>query len=209
MNRKLQADPALIVDPDALNGPINFLSVFGRPGPIHIEIGSGRGTFLVSQAAAFPEDNFLGIEWAAKFYRITADRIARRGLSNVRLLRTEAAGFVAGHIPDGSVRMFHIYFPDPWPKRRHNRRRFLSEQNLPHLLRCLETGGIINFATDHEDYYLAACRIADRAAAEGMLQRIDFVRPAGALDGEIVGTNYERKYKVEGRSTYTLTLQKK
>jgi tRNA (guanine-N7-)-methyltransferase len=209
MSRKLQADPALIVDPDALEGPIDFLSVFGRPGPVHIEIGSGRGTFLVSQAAAFPEDNFLGVEWAAKFYRISVDRIARRGLSNVRLLRTEAAGFVARYIPDGSVRMFHIYFPDPWPKRRHNRRRFLSEPNLPHLLRCLETGGMINFATDHEDYYLAACRIADKGSAEGVLHRIDFIRPAGARDGELVGTNYERKYKVEGRPTYTLALQKK
>lgn len=209
MGKKIQIDPALIVDPDTLDGPIDFLSVFGRPGPVHIEIGSGRGSFLVSQAAAFPDDNFLGIEWAAKFYRITVDRIARRGLSNVRLLRTEAAGFVAGHIPDGSVRMFHIYFPDPWPKRRHNRRRFLSEQNLPHLLRCLETGGMINFATDHEDYYLAACRIADGAVAEGVLQRIDFIRPAGAHDGEMVGTNYERKYKVQGRSTYTLALRKK
>lgn len=208
MGKKIQIDAALIVDPDTLDGPIDFLSVFGSPGPVHIEIGSGRGTFLVTQAAAFPDVHFLGIEWAAKFYRITADRIARRGLSNVRLLRTEAAGFVAGHIPNGSVRMFHIYFPDPWPKRRHNRRRFLSEQNLPHLLRCLETGGIINFATDHEDYYLAVCRIAETAAAEGTFQRIDFIRPAGAADGEQVGTNYERKYKTDGRPIYTLALQK-
>ncbi len=209
MSKKLRSDSALLVDPNALDGPIDFLSVFGRGGPVHIEIGFGRGTFLVSQATAFPEENFLGIEWAAKFYRVTADRIVRRGLSNVRLLRTEAAGFVAGYVPDGSVRMFHIYFPDPWPKRRHNKRRFFSEQNLTHLLRCLEVGGIINFATDHEGYYLSASRIADCFAAEGTLGRIDFVRPAGARDGELVGTNYERKYRIQGRTTYTLALQKK
>ena len=66
MSKKLRSDSALLVDPNALDGPIDFLSVFGRGGPVHIEIGFGRGTFLVSQATAFPEENFLGIEWAAK-----------------------------------------------------------------------------------------------------------------------------------------------
>lgn len=199
---------ALIIDPDLLMVPVDFVSLFGRPGPIHVEIGSGRGTFLVAQAAAFPEVNFLGIEWARRYCRYAADRMVRRGLGNVRMIRTDAAAFVAGYVPEASVAMFHIYFPDPWPKKRHHKRRFFCERNLGHLLGCLGPGGIINMATDHEGYFIQMRQVAGWAIGDGLAEEIDFIRPVGARDGETVGTNYERKYLEEGRRTHTLALRK-
>ena len=176
---------------------------------MHIEIGSGKGTFLVSQAAAFPEINYLGIEWANKYCRYAADRLARRGLRQVRLIRTDAAAFIAGLVPLDSVEMVHIYFPDPWPKKRHHKRRFFCQRNLELLLERLVCGGIINAATDHADYFDQMQAAADWAEKTGRAEQIDFIRPAGAAEGEKVGTNYERKYQKEGRVTYTLALRKR
>ena len=78
-----------------LDGEIDFYRIIGRSGAVHIEIGSGRGTFLLNQARAQPGVNFLGIEWAGKYYRYAVDRIGRWGLANVRIIRTDAAGFLA------------------------------------------------------------------------------------------------------------------
>ncbi|HPC65152.1 MAG TPA: tRNA (guanosine(46)-N7)-methyltransferase TrmB [Anaerohalosphaeraceae bacterium] len=195
--------------PEELNGMIDFSVFFGHTGPVELEIGSGRGTFLVSQAAAFAETHFLGIEWAAKFWRYAVDRIGRRGLDNVRLIRTDAAAFIRQHIPDASIRMVHLYFPDPWPKKRHHKRRFFCDENLCQLYRILEPDGIINTATDHADYFEQMTIVAERAVAQGLFEQIPFIRPAGAQDGETVGTNYERKYRKEGRRTYTLALRKR
>lgn len=208
MHRKPVLNPAFIVDAASLSGPVDFSLLFGRTAPVHIEIGSGRGTFLVHQAAAFPQHDFLGIEWAAEYYRLTADRLARRGLSNARMIRTDAADFIRRFVPDNSVETFHLYFPDPWPKRRHHKRRFFCEANLRRMLRCLRAGGLINFATDHEDYFQQSIRLAQQAADEGLAEPADFFRPAGAGEGEITGTNYERKYRKEGRPIYTLALRK-
>lgn len=206
--RVLQDYPSVSIQDQTLEGTIDFEVLFGRSGPVEIEIGSGRGTFLVAQAQAFDQTCFLGIEWARKFYRYTVDRIGRRGLDNVRLIRTDAAQFIAKHVPDGGVDGFHLYFPDPWPKNYHHRRRFFSSDNLARMLCCLKPAGWINMATDHQGYFEQMQNVAGQAVEAGQVQIIPFRRPAGAQDGEIVGTNYERKYIKEGRPTYTLALQK-
>ena len=95
-----------------------------------------------------------------------------------------------------------------WPKKKHNKRRFFCDENLVQLLRILRPDGIINIATDHADYFEQMTGGARRAIEQKLVKEIDFIRPAGAKDGEIVGTNYERKYMEEGRKTYTLALQK-
>ncbi len=209
MSNHPDLDSSLLIEPDGSEGPIDFYALFGRPGPVHMEIGSGKGTFLVSQAAACPEINYLGIEWANKYCRYAADRLARRGLRNVRLIRTDAAAWIAGRVPRDSVEMVHIYFPDPWPKKRHHKRRFFCQRNLEILFERLVCGGIINAATDHADYFDQMQATADWAEKTGRAERIDFIRPAGAAEGETVGTNYERKYQKEGRLTHTLTLRKR
>jgi len=190
-----------------LDGKIDFVRIFGRASPIHIEIGAGKGTFLLNQARARPDDNFLGIEWARKYYRYAVDRIGRWGLTNVRIIRTDAAAFVADSIGAESVDCFHIYFPDPWPKKRHHKRRFICPANLEHLIRCLKVGGQLKIATDHADYFEVIKMVL--AARNETLQEIAFLPTAGANAGEWVGTNFERKYIKNQRQIYTLAVTKK
>lgn len=198
----------IAIDPEFIETKIVFADIFGRSSPVEMEVGSGKGTFLLAEAKAFPEKNFFGIEWANKYYKYAVDRLGRWGVTNVRLMRTDAAQFIADHIADESIHVFHLYFPDPWPKKKHNKRRFFCDENLVQLRRILIPGGVINIATDHADYFEQMTDVAGRAVQEGTFEKIDFIRPAGAQDGELVGTNYERKYMKEGRQTYTLALKK-
>ena len=94
VRKQIKEYPLFSIDPAGVDGPVDWADLFGREGPVHVEIGSGKGTFLVSQAASFPEVNFLGIEWANKYCRHTADRLARHCLDNVRMIRTDAAAFL-------------------------------------------------------------------------------------------------------------------
>jgi tRNA (guanine-N7-)-methyltransferase len=205
MARILKEYPSITLKPEELDGKIDFVRVFGRPGPVHIEIGTGKAAFLLNEARAHLEVNFLGIERASKYYRYAVDRIGRWGLTNVRIIRTDAAAFLANSIPDNSIDCFHIYFPDPWPKRRHNKRRFLCPANLEHILRTLKTDGQLKIATDHIDYFQ---QIRELMAAEKRLEEIEFLPAAGADKGEWLGTNFERKYRKENRPIYTLAVRK-
>ena len=196
------------IRPESVAGMLNFDILFGRSVPVEMEVGSGKGTFLLEEAKAFPEKNFFGIEWANKYYKLAVDRMGRWDMANIRMMRTDAASFIAEHISDESIGVFHLYFPDPWPKKRHNKRRFFCDENLTQLLQILKPDGIINIATDHADYFEQMSAVAERAVEQGRVREIDFIRPAGAGEGELVGTNYERKYMKESRKTYTLALQK-
>ncbi len=187
---------------------LDFADIFGRNAPVHIEIGSGKGTFLLSEAMYRPDVNFLGIEWARKYYRHAVDRIGRWGLTNVRIIRTDAAAFLPGHVPDESISCFHIYFPDPWPKKRHHKRRFICTENIEQIIRCLKPGGGVNIATDHQDYFEQIAHVIATQVELGRLQQIDFIRAAGAEPSEVVGTNYERKYIKAGRDVYTIAARK-
>jgi len=192
MSRVLKDYPTVSLKPDDPPGKIDFGDIFGRHCPVHIEVGCGKGTFLVNQAETQSDIDFLGIEWARKYYRYAVDRIGRWGLPNVRIIRTDAASFIAESVPADSVECFHIYFPDPWPKKRHHKRRFLCAANIEHLLRCLKTGGQIRIATDHAEYFEVISRVL--AQNSECLEQIEFTLTAGAGPGEITGTNYERKY---------------
>ncbi len=207
MKRELKEYTEVALSWEELGDTIDFARIFGRAGPVHIEIGSGKGTFLVAQAKAQPEVNFLGIEWARKFYRHAVDRIGRWGLRNVRILRAEAATFLREAVPADSVDCFHVYFPDPWPKKRHRKRRFLQSANLEVLIRCLKPGGEIRIATDHADYFEQIRQVT--SAYGGTLQEIEFARPAAAREGELTGTNYERKYVRQSRPIYTAAFRKR
>src|SRR5262245_10534795 len=97
--------------------------LFGNDRRVELEIGIGKGTFLLRRAKQCPDRNFLGIEWAGEFYRFALDRMERWRMTNVRVLRTDARDFVERICPRASLSVLHIYHPDPWPKRRHNKRR--------------------------------------------------------------------------------------
>ena len=207
MNRTLKDYPSVSLRPEDLAGRLDFGGIFGRDCPVHIEVGSGKGTFLLSQARAEGDVNFLGIEWARKYYLYAVDRIGRWGIENVRIIRTDAASFIAEHVADESVECFHIYFPDPWPKKRHHKRRFLCTANLEQLLRCLKTGGELRIATDHAEYFEVIAEVIRYRSDK--LTEIEFPPTAGAEPGEITGTNYERKYIKDKRKIHTIAARKR
>lgn len=206
MTRTLKDYPKISVKSENLDGKIDFVRLFGRSAPLHLEIGSGKGTFLVSEAKSKPDDNFLGIEWANRYYRYAVDRMGRWGLYNVRLIRTDAAMFLAEHVPEESVDYFHIYFPDPWHKKRHHKRRLICQVNMENFIRCLKTDGQIRIATDHADYYEQIKNVI--AGESERLSQIDFIRSSGAEEGELTGTNFERKYIKDQKPIYAIAVKK-
>lgn len=207
MPRPLEHYPSVVVEPDTISDKLCFPDLFGREAPVHIEIGSGKGTFIVNQAKADPGIDFLGIEWASKYYRHAVDRVGRWALSNVRLVRTDAAVFLAEHIGDQTVHCIHLYFPDPWPKKRHHKRRFVQQSNLEQVYRVLVPGGVFKMATDHADYFEQMQTVMNENSSR--FERCEFLPTAGAKTGEWVGTNFERKYLKEARSVFTLAAAKK
>ena len=174
---------------------------------LEIEIGSGKGTFLIQEAPRWPAVNYLGIEKSVEFYRYAADRVRRRELGNVKVLRADAVEFLRFWCADAVVAVIHLYFSDPWPKKRHHKRRVIQDRMLPELHRVLATGGELRLVTDHEAlwawYEDHAARHAD------LFERQPMDRPESAAQGEIVGTNFERKYRLEGRSFHAMKLVKK
>ncbi|MFM1936279.1 MAG: tRNA ((7)-)-methyltransferase [Planctomycetota bacterium] len=186
-------------------GPAYFFPE--RPdAPFELEIGSGKGTFLLQEAPAHPEANYLGIEYAGEFYRYAADRLRRSGVGNVRMLYADAVEFVQHWLADACCRTVHLYFSDPWPKARHHKRRVVQDWTLAEFHRILEPGGELRLVTDHDALW---AWYGERIAACGHLFRpVPFARPASAADGEVVGTNFERKYRREGRPFHAVTLQR-
>ena len=181
-------------------GPIDLPRVFGNTRPVEIEIGTGKGTFLVARAMARPEVNFLGVEYARAYAHHSADRFRRRDLANVRMLQVDAGHLFKVCLADASVWRVHIYFPDPWPKRRHRRRRLIRPQFAEEAQRVLRPGGQLIVVTDHMDYFIQIRNVL--GDLPGMAS-IPMPQMADA-DGEIVGTNFERKYIAQGRPFYSI-----
>ena len=207
MGRTLKEYDTTVLKSEDLTCPMDFDRVFGRQADIHVEIGSGKGTFLVAEAKEHPETNFLGIERANKYYRHAADRMGRWGLTNVRITRADAAEFVREYIPNESVDAFHIYFPDPWPKKKHHKRRFVQQDHIEMVIERLKPGGILQLATDHEGYFKQMQEVV--GVLDDRLEEIEFSRPAGAREGELTGTNYERKYIKDQRTIHAMAFRKK
>jgi len=182
---------------------------FGNaPGvPMELEVGSGKGTFLVQQAEQTPNVNYIGIEYARAYWRHAADRCRRHSLTNVKLIHTEAAFFIRNYVPNACMRQVHVYFPDPWPKKRHNKRRFIQADQLREIHRILEPSGQLRLATDHTDYFEWMCEHAEQVV--DLFERLPFESPQSAGEGELVGTNFERKYRREGRPFNAMILKKR
>lgn len=189
----------------------------------HIEIGCGKGGFLLQEAGANPLINYLGIEYAREFYLYTADRVRRRGLQNVRMLHTDASDFLRWRCPAAAVRVIHLYFSDPWPKTKHHKNRVVQHRFLADAWRVLVPGGELRVVTDHDALWewderhfgpwtepghseVAAWRSA-LSMPERPFERLAFSPPTWAEEGETVGTNYERKM-CDGRPPHACVLRK-
>jgi tRNA (guanine-N7-)-methyltransferase len=141
---------------DELPRPFCAEALFGRVAPLEVEIGSGKGLFLRSAAAARPEVDFLGVEVAVKYAQFAAAGLAKAGLRNAMLVHGDALRLFRELLPDAAVAAVHVYFPDPWWKKRHKKRRVMRESLLSDLQRTLLPGGSLHFWSDVEEYFQTA-----------------------------------------------------
>jgi tRNA (guanine-N7-)-methyltransferase len=184
---------------------LDFRALFGDGAPVEMEIGSGKGGFILTRARALPDRRFLGIEYANKFFTYAADRMVRWDVPNVRLMRTDARHLVIHHLRPASVEILHIYHPDPWPKKRHHKRRLIQPAFVRAVADVLVPGGRLAIQTDHADYFEHICQVL---AGEPRLEPAPFDVPeAGVVEGR-VETNFEIKYLREGRSIHQLARRR-
>jgi tRNA (guanine-N7-)-methyltransferase len=194
---KIEA-PLLRLDPQTIEECVDWLAVFGGPGPVEVEIGIGKGRFLLQAATLRPDVLHLGVEWANRYLRLAERRALRRGLSNVRFARVDGRELICRAIPDASVSAYYVFYPDPWPKKRHHKRRFFRPQTVDHLARTLLPGGCVHAATDHDEYWDVIEPLMD---GDTRFERLpDFGGQAFPLPVDGPLTNYEEKYGREGRS---------
>jgi tRNA (guanine-N7-)-methyltransferase len=144
---------SFIFRPENWFKPLDWRTVFPREQPLEIDLGCGTGSFLLWAARTYPQRSFLGVERLLRRLRRVDRKAVRGGLENVRLMRIEATYLISKLIPDSSVSTYHVLFPDPWPKRRHHGRRLISPDFLVEVHRTMTPDGVVNCATDHEEYF--------------------------------------------------------
>jgi tRNA (guanine-N7-)-methyltransferase len=189
------------VDLDQVSIPLGWQELFGRIAPTDVEIGSGKGAFLNDYATAHPERNILAVERSGKYHRLCCDRAARRGLKNTRLIRTTGEDLLFRLLEQETVDTFFVLFSDPWPKKRHHKRRFLSSQNVSAMRSALVPGGRLLVKSDHEAYAEVISEVLARARGFATLD------PEEAFV-DLPTTGFERKYLVDGRNIHSFALEK-
>lgn len=178
---------------------LDFEQLFGNRHPVIVEIGSGKGRFLIGSAQEQPEVNFVGIEKSLHYHRVIRERVGKRSLRNVRLINHDAFLVLQKMFGEDSVAEIHIYFPDPWPRKREQKRRIIRPEALAEMRRVLVPGGSGVYVTDHREYF--------EAAAPLIAQVFDSeTRIPGP--GDPPRTNYEAKYRAEGREIYEVRFSK-
>jgi tRNA (guanine-N7-)-methyltransferase len=178
---------------------LDWPTLYGNAHPVEIEVGFGKGLFLLNVSGRRPATNFLGIEIERKYVLLTADRLVRRGVNNVRLACTDAHWLLRECVPAESLAAVHVYFPDPWWKKRHHKRRLLTAEFAVECARVVRPGGSLHFASDVAEYFAETKAMLDDSDA---WKAIAWPTPAEPCDDEDYLTNFERKYRKEGRAIY-------
>jgi len=179
--------------------PFSFGAVFENERPVEVDLGSGSGRFLIEAARQYPERNFFGVERLLGRVRKTLRSVSQLGLTNVRVLRLEIDYTLRYLLPPVSVFRVHLSFPDPWPKRRHHRRRLVDEEFLVAAVNALVTGGELWIKTDHADYFDCITKTVNS-------QR-DLLVPV-TWSEEYPRTNFEEIYRSRNLPIYQLRLRK-
>ena len=183
--------------PESIVAPLDLEKTFGRAAPLHVDLGCGDGSFICALARRMPEGNFLGIE--RLLGRVRSAEHKASTIRNVRLLRMESSYAVRYLLPAGSVETFYLLFPDPWPKRRHWRRRIVTEDFLRTISEALAENGRLLIATD----YLAYCE----KITEVVRANPDFaIATPASID--LPRTKFERKFRAQGIPIHWLELRK-
>lgn len=174
-----------------LPAPLRLADCVPGDGPWEVELGFGKGRYLLRRAEEDPRGRFLGIEVVSRYYRMVRRRMRHRGIANLVLLRGEARYLLATSLPRGIASAVHVYFPDPWPKSRHLKRRLFDADTVDLVLGLLAPGGRLFFATDFTTY---GGHVAELLAGHPDLE---LTERSGWPEGP--RTNYELKYEREGR----------
>jgi tRNA (guanine-N7-)-methyltransferase len=189
----VQSGPSLIYKPASIVERLNLRELFAAERPLEVELGAGDGSFLAAWAGAHRDRNFIGVERLLGRIRKIDRKGQRAGLDNLRLIRLEA-GYVAQYlIPAESVRAFHIYFPDPWPKRRHWKHRLINPAFVEVLRAALAPGGVVYLRTDNEPYF---AQMLESFAGSPNFQKIE--TPPDLL---AFTTDFERGFHQQGIPT--------
>jgi tRNA (guanine-N7-)-methyltransferase len=186
--------------PASILEPLPLHEVFPTDRPIEVDLGSGAGKFLVESARKFPERNFLGIERLLGRVRKTCRVGSTLGLTNLRVLRLELEYAVRYLLPESSIWRFHLYFPDPWPKRKHHARRVVDDEFLEAIYRCLVDQGELWIKTDHEAYFK---QITQEAAKSALWIPMDWADEGYPL------TDFEEQFLAKQLPIYRLRLRKR
>jgi tRNA (guanine-N7-)-methyltransferase len=180
-------------------------TLFGSDRPVEIDVGCGKGLFLVTAGAERTGTDFLGIEASRKYALLSARRVAERGLDNVHVVVADARVVLSAYVPRESVQAVHVYFPDPWWKRRHRGRRVLNELFLHDVERAVVPGGQLHVWTDVEEYF---------RTTQELIRRHTGLRPVGpAAEREPqhdmdYQSNFERKMRRRGRCVFRALYRK-
>jgi tRNA (guanine-N7-)-methyltransferase len=137
--------------------------LFERSAPLEVEVGSGKGLFLAQAATTRPEHNFIGVEIARKYAQFAAARLVRQKASNALMICGDALPLFERWLPSGSLAAVHVYFPDPWWKKRHKKRRVMNEHFLHDVERTLAGAGRLHFWTDVEEYFQTTLALIAKA----------------------------------------------
>ena len=184
---------------DRLPRPWKAEQLFPQPGPVEVDVGCGKGMFLLQAALEHPERNYLGIEKQYNFAAYSAARVAKRQLPNARVVAGDALWVFREVFPDESLAAVHVYFPDPWWKKRHRKRRVMVEPFLRDVERTLQPGGALHFWTDVKEYFDETLQLLAQVTR---LQGPVPVEERPARHDLDYHTNYERKARLAGKPVY-------
>jgi tRNA (guanine-N7-)-methyltransferase len=206
--RKL--DPALdlsrhLKNWEELPRPWSPIALFERSAPLEVEVGIGKGLFLSAAASTQADHDFFGIEIAAKYARYAAARLARQSLDNAVVVHGDAQRLFRELLPDECLAAVHVYFPDPWWKARHKKRRVMNELFVRDVERTLVSGGTLHFWTDVEEYFAATL---DLVAATTRLAGPHAVAEQPADHDLDYRTHFERRMRLHGERVYRAEFTK-
>lgn len=156
------SEDSRLISTDNITQEWDLTGLFPQPQPVHLELGSGDGSFLLQHAEKHPELNHIGVERLLGRLRKIDRKATRRQLRNIRLIRLEASYVMAYLIPESTISSLHVYFPDPWPKRKHHRRRLIQDTFALTASRILVPNATIHLRTDNEDYFKQMTEVFDR-----------------------------------------------
>jgi tRNA (guanine-N7-)-methyltransferase len=192
--------PSFLVTPSSWTACLDLTRIFDSQRPVEVDLGCGDGDFLVARAKACPDHNFLGVDRMLRRLRKADRKLRRADITNARLVRIEASYAVRRLLAPLSILCFYIFFPDPWPKRRHHRRRLFTPSFLDAVYAALAPGGWLHVATDHLDYF---AEIGKLLQADARFRQAPAFVPAAHEQ-----TSFERTFLAQDLPIGRLSAQK-